>query len=360
MSKIFVQFMISAIQALTFVIIGNLIIGIREMWLSYWLVLFSCWAGANMMGMVISDSFKAVVTIYILIPFLVIPQIILSGIMVKFDKLNPDLAPKAAIPWYGELISARWGYEALAVKQFKDNKYESQLYVFDRAMSKAKFKRNLWCVEVKRHLDLIENDLNKGTRSKGFEDDLKLVYNELKKENLVQKTLNSGLKPFDVEQLTPGNITRDVISSALDHIEMIRQVYIDYYKSANDLKEAKLNKLQSADKAGFLRLKDRHHNKSLEEFVTNKDETKTYIVLRDHIVQRMEPIYMDPLYPFVKAHFYAPFKMVFGTEVPTFAVNVIVLWVMTIGLYIVLYFRLLKRFLDIGEVAMGKKLKGSE
>ena len=66
MSKVFVQFGISAIQALTFVLIGNTIIGIKGMWFEYWLVLFTCWAGANMLGLVISDSFKAVVTIYIL------------------------------------------------------------------------------------------------------------------------------------------------------------------------------------------------------------------------------------------------------------------------------------------------------
>ena len=89
MSKVIVQLGISAIQAFTFVLIGNTIIGIRGMWFEYWLVLFTCWAGANIMGLIISDSFKAVVTIYILIPFLVIPQIILSGVMVKFDKLNP-------------------------------------------------------------------------------------------------------------------------------------------------------------------------------------------------------------------------------------------------------------------------------
>ena len=82
MSKVSVQFAISAIQAFTFVIIGNSITGIKGMMFEYWLVLFTCWAGANMLGLVISDSFKAVVTIYILIPFLVIPQIILSGIMV--------------------------------------------------------------------------------------------------------------------------------------------------------------------------------------------------------------------------------------------------------------------------------------
>src|SRR5664280_2028296 len=83
MSKVFVQFAISAIQAFTFVLVGNGITEIRGMMFEYWLVLFSCWAGANMLGLVISDSFKAVVTIYILIPFLVIPQIILSGVMLS-------------------------------------------------------------------------------------------------------------------------------------------------------------------------------------------------------------------------------------------------------------------------------------
>ena len=88
LSKVVVQFILSAIQALTFVIVGNAVMGIHGMYFEYWLVLFSSWAMANVMGLLISDSFKTVVTIYILIPFLVIPQIILSGVIVKFDNLN--------------------------------------------------------------------------------------------------------------------------------------------------------------------------------------------------------------------------------------------------------------------------------
>jgi hypothetical protein len=47
-------------------------------------------------------------------------------------------------------------------------------------------------------------------------------------------------------------------------------------------------------------------------------------------------------------------------KVDTFIINVIVLWIMTILLYFVLYFRLLKKLLDSGEAAMGKRAKGSE
>ncbi|MCF8345758.1 MAG: ATP-binding cassette domain-containing protein, partial [Bacteroidales bacterium] len=69
LSKVAVQFMLSAIQAATFVLIGNTIMEIRGLYFEYWLVLFSSWAAANVMGLLISDSFKTVVTIYILIPF---------------------------------------------------------------------------------------------------------------------------------------------------------------------------------------------------------------------------------------------------------------------------------------------------
>jgi hypothetical protein len=81
---------------------------------------------------------------------------------------------------------------------------------------------------------------------------------------------------------------------------------------------------------------------------------------RGRMIRRYQPIYKDPDYKFIKAHFYAPVKNVFGKPVDTFIINVIVLWVMTIGLYLVLYFRLFKRLLESGETIMGRKPKGIE
>ena len=129
LSKVTVQFLISAIQAFTFVIIGNTIMGIKGMYFEYWLVLFSSWATANVMGLLISDSFKTVVTIYILIPFLVIPQIILSGIIVKYENLNPQISSPKNIPLYGEIITARWAYEGLATYQFMNNEFQETIMI---------------------------------------------------------------------------------------------------------------------------------------------------------------------------------------------------------------------------------------
>lgn len=350
-SKVLVQFAISAIQALTFVLIGNTITGIRGMTFEYWLVLFTCWAGANMLGLVISDSFKTVVTIYILIPFLVIPQIILSGVMVKFEKLNPNISSPIEIPFYGEFITARWGYEALAVKQYIDNKYEKQFYNYDKAMSIAKFKKDYWNVTIDGKLESLLSDLNKGQRREDFNDKLKLVYNEFKKEELV----DDQFKFEFVESLTPDKVTTDVIEKAMKHIEMLKATYKDYSNRANSAKDALITKLSTENKEAFLKLRDNYANKSLEEFVKNDNETLKEIEYNDQIIQKFDPIFMDPKHPFIKAHFYAPKKMVFGYAVDTFVVNVIVLWVMTLLLYLVLYFRLLKKTLESEIIPSGKK-----
>jgi len=358
MSKVFVQFTISAIQAFTFVLIGNGITGIRGMLFEYWLVLFSCWAGANMLGLVISDSFKAVVTIYILIPFLVIPQIILSGVMVKFEKLNPSipLTSPVAIPFYGEIITARWGYEALAVKQFMNNKYERQFYIYNKAMSKAKFKKDYWNVEIKGKLENILSDLKRGTKSNEFNTRLLVVSNELKKEQRVIP----DIKFEYIDQLTPEKISPEIVDAALVYVESLRRYYIAYSNNAKNRKDVIITNLQSEDREGFLKLRDSYANESLEEFVTNKNEQVKTIEYNNEIIQKLEPIYMDPEFPFIKAHFYSPTKQIFGVKVDTYIINVIVLWIMTILLYLALYFRLLKKALDSGEVVMGKKLKGSD
>ena len=69
---------------------------------------------------------------------------------------------------------------------------------------------------------------------------------------------------------------------------------------------------------------------------------------------------MDPEFSFVKSHFYAPVKKVFGIEVDTLTMNVIVLWLTTGLLYLALYFRLLKKLLDSGEILAGNSGKGND
>src|SRR5450759_857458 len=356
MSKVFVQFAISAIQAFTFVLVGNGITEIRGMMFEYWLILFSCWAGANMLGLVISDSFKAVVTIYILIPFLVIPQIILSGVMVKFEKLNPNISSPVSIPVYGEFITARWGYEALAVNQFINNNYERPFYLYEKEMSNAVFKKDYWNVEIKGALDNLINDLDKGVKDNEFRNNLLLVSNEIKK----QLALTPEIRFVYSDQLTPDKITYEVATAGISYVETIRKLYVNLYNDASNRKEALKSRYAGENLQKFLKLRDNYFNNSLEEFVKDKNETTKTIVYKGELIQKLDPIFMDSKYKFIRAHFYAPEKQIFGMKVDTYMVNVIVLWGMTFFLYLALYFRLLKKLLDSGEDIFGKKKKSSD
>ncbi|MFN8240176.1 MAG: ATP-binding cassette domain-containing protein [Bacteroidales bacterium] len=356
MSKVSVQFIISAIQALTFVLVGNLITEVRGMWFQYWIVLFSCWASANMMGLVISDSFKAVVTIYILIPFLVIPQIILSGVMVKYEKLNPNLSSPVSIPIYGEFITARWGYEALAVEQFMHNKYERQFYDYDKTMSQANFIKQYWYEKITERLTSVENSLATGTKDDNYIVDLDLLNHEISKQ-LLRHADNQYNYPG---MLTPEKVTPEILKATRDFVDRTRKYYVDLYNRAYKLKDKIIVEAEMSDKEGFKKFKSRFFNDKLDEFVTNKTEPDKSIVFRNRVYQKANPIFMEPEHNFIKAHFYSPVKRVFGAEFDTIVVNVIVLWIMTVILYLVLYFRLLKKFLDSGEHLMGKSGKGND
>ncbi|NMC37818.1 MAG: ATP-binding cassette domain-containing protein [Bacteroidales bacterium] len=355
-SKVLVQFGISAVQALTFVLIGNGITGIKGMTFEYWLVLFSCWASANMLGLVISDSFKTVVTIYILIPFLVIPQIILSGVMVKFEKLNPRISSPVEIPWYGEMITARWGYEALAVRQYVSNRYEKYFYEYDKDMSIARYKKDYWNSKLKGKLDLMMLDLEKGSRSDDFNSNLKLVSNEISKE----LEILPGIRFDNARMLTPEQITPKVIDEAIAYVESVRRYYVRFYNEANSRKDKLITQMEEKDKEGFQKLRNDNSNVALEEFVTAKNETQKIIEFRNELVQKLDPVFMDPEPVFVRAHFYSPTKQLFGRYADTFIINVAVIWFMTFILYLVLYFRLLNKLLIFAESLFGKKHKGSD
>ena len=105
------------------------------------------------------------------------------------------------------------------------------------------------------------------------------------------------------------------------------------------------------------KLRENYYNKALEELVLAKNEDQKTIDYKGEMIRKLEPVFMDPSAPFVRAHFYAPRKQVFGVFTGTFAVNVVVIWFMTAILYLALYFRVLKRILDMVGTLTGKKTK---
>ena len=103
-----------------------------------------------------------------------------------------------------------------------------------------------------------------------------------------------------------------------------------------------------------------NYNEKLAEFVTNSNEVDRLVEFKGRLYQKVDPVYVEPESPMIKAHFYAPSKKLFNIDLPTLWINVIVMWIFSIGTYFVLYFRLVKLFFDGVEQFVGRFIKSSD
>jgi ABC-type multidrug transport system ATPase subunit len=345
-SKISIMFTLSAIQTILFVVVGNAVMGIKGMWFDYWLILFTTSCFANMLGLNISASFNSAVTIYILIPFLIIPQLLLSGVIVKFDKLNPVLAKQGSVPLVGEMMTSRWAYEALAVNQFKANKSFRPFYKFEKAISEAEYKKNYWKDEIDKKLTSIEKEMGDPAKKEKLAADVALVKNELTKEG----KLHPKIMYKDMTQLDPAKIDKAALNGVRN---FLNGTFKDYYlardRKARQDKDAIVLKMTKTpqQKEDFIKMKDDYENEALSHLMLNDNDLGPKCLEKDgQLIQRVDPIYLNPDNDWGRAHFLAPNKKLFGKFFPTFGFNICVIWVFSLIMMVTLYFDVLKKLLD--------------
>jgi ABC-type multidrug transport system ATPase subunit len=350
-SKISIMFLLSAIQSGTFVLVGNSILEIKGMYLDYWLVLFTTSCFANMLGLNISASFNSAVTIYILIPFLIIPQLLLSGVIVKFEKLNPSITSQNSVPFAGEIMTSRWAFEALAVNQFKKNDYERNFYKYDKELSICDYKKNFWIGNMKAKVDRCENNLKDPGKKQELDYDLSFLKNEIEKE----QKLTDMILP-ETASLVPGVFNTAIGAKVKTYLENVNTYYKKRYNNANNQKDKRVAELSRTpeEREKFRLMKDQYENESLSDLVRNNNEVNKILEIDGSYIQRADPVFLDPKKDsFVNAHFYAPRKMFFGRFMDTFWVNMIVIWFMSLTMAVTLYFDLLKKLLDSMESLTG-------
>ncbi len=340
-SKILILFFISAIQTVMFVLIGNYILEIKGMYFDYWLVLFTTSCFANMLGLNISSAFNSAVTIYIVIPFLIIPQILLSGVIVKFEELNPSISSQSVVPVWGEIMPSRWAFEALSVNQFMNNKYEKEIYRYEKEISTASYYKVYWFSKMNELADDCKNNVA-NTSNK-----LEIIKHELK--------LIPQINFASVE-----TVNDNTIKELKEAIIKVKKYYSEKYDKAVKDKDEWMAKFQQteAGKAEYQALLTANQNKKLEDLVKNIS-TDLDPVVEDggKLVASTDPIFRDGTNEhFIRSHFFAPTKNVFGKVYSTYSVNIFVLWMMSFLLLITLYFDVLRKLLK-NISAISNKLK---
>jgi len=347
LSKVTILFIISAIQTGFFVLIGNYILGIRDMNMYYWLALFTTAAFSNMLGLNISSTFNSAVTIYIIIPLVLIPQMILGGAMFSFEKLNKTVSSIDKVPLIAEFMTSKWVYEALMVHQFKDNKFERQFFEIEKKMSVANFMQVYYIPEVKEKLQYCHENIDNKRDDvvKNVDINLGMVRHEFYK----QKPLMKGVSDKLILSLNRDSLNDYVIYMANSYLDDLNKFYGIMFQKAYDKKQRMIDYYTEQKGDVFKLNKDNYYNQSVSDIVKKVFEQHKIIQDGEKLIQQVDLIYLDPTpsyYLDFRSHFYAPRKYFAGTFFDTYYFNMVVVWILTLILYISLYFNLFKRILE--------------
>ena len=312
-SKIIFMAGVSLIQTFLFILIGNSIMGVGLFGI-WWLILFATAFLANLTGLILSQCLSSIVSIYISIPILLIPQILLCGLVVSFSDLTPK-STTGNVPLIGDLIPSRWSYEALAVTSFTDNAYEKPFFALDKARQENQIYNLGFLYELQSQLETMNDEKKHGKEVDPAH--LRVIHT-----NLPVLSEFCGMAPYAGD---------DSYQSLYDYMKQAERILA---KRGNDytLKKDALiaTTVKTQGKDAFLEVKKNHFNIKLEEFVTGADQRRMVDIVDDYVVPRNGIIYLTPHNKFGRAPFYSSEKILGSWHVKTLWFNLGVILLMSI------------------------------
>jgi hypothetical protein len=295
-----------------------------------------------------------------MVPIILIPQLMFNGVAIDFDKLNPKISSSERVPMLGEMMVTRWAFEAVMVRQFKDNELERQFYEYDKDFNDSKYKTSYLLTEIALTLSKCNAALRGEVPKESISEDLELISHELKKE---LKLFNKQ-DEVEWEKLSPQKFDSATYQQIDEMIDALRKVYVSRGNVAFNKKDSIRNRLDSL----FLPLEKEFTNEKIASLVKN-DLAKTRILeVGNKLIRKTTPIYATPDVPENPLNFrtflYAPEKYFLGTFYDTFWFNVVIIWLMAALGAVVLYLDLLKKLLllfeKIGDYKFRQQLKKAQ
>jgi ABC-type multidrug transport system ATPase subunit len=342
-SKVSFLFVLSAIQSLLFILVASAVLEIRGMMWQQWVILFTTACYGNLVGLNISAGMRTVVSIYILIPLILVPQLLLGGAMIKFDDLHKSISNKVYVPVIGDLMATRWAYEAITVEQFRSNNYEKPIFKFDMEESRNDYYARVLISALTRKLDECysygKNSVVEETSEKNF----RLLDYHIKNLSKI-----SGIAlPAEFKNVNYKNYNEFVADSMKLYMSKLKSYFRDRANYA--VKQRELLAEENRKKIGidgYVILQDKYKNKRLDELLKNTNNPPDIFESNTRLIQKTQPIFMIPDSRIGRAHFFAPYKVLGKLIIPTIIFNIAAMWIM-IGLFFVaLYYNFLKKFMN--------------
>ncbi|MBR2113134.1 MAG: ATP-binding cassette domain-containing protein [Prevotella sp.] len=319
-SKIVYMAGVSLIQTLLFIVIGNTIMGLHGLFLTWWLILFVTALLANLTGLLLSQCLNSVVAIYISIPMLLIPQILLCGLVVSFSDLTPK-STTGNVPLIGDLIPSRWSYEALAVTSFTNNEYKRQFFAVDKAKYETQYYNIGLLYELQSQLETMKDEQKQKKEAK-------VDHLEIIRTNLPQLTAFCGMKPYQ------GDESYESLNNYMKEAEAILSKRSNQFTLKADALAS--DYIRKNGKEALIQLKRDNYNIKLEDCVIGADQRSMLEVIDNYAVPRTGLIYLTPQSKIGRAPFYSSEKVLGSWHIKTLWFNMGVLLIMCVIMVILL------------------------
>lgn len=359
-SKIVFLFALSAVQTLLYTIVGNNILEVNGMLFQFWIILFSASCLGNIIGLNISSGLDSVIAIYVLIPLILVPQLLLGGAMIPFDDLHTSLTSRVYVPFIGNIMPTRWAYEALAVEQFKNNRFERNFFKDEQIISNNDYRTSFLIPQLENKLEQLNRKRFGNTDSVSVVKDIQLIRNEF--EYLTNST---GVPPFEyIDLLDYENYSEEVAEGCYGYLYYLKMSFNEEQRQANERKDKVYNDLvQEMGNDNFVKFRQRFYNKKLADLVLNRNELYKIYQTEERFVQKKDPIFMEPTSKYGQSHFYSPVKIIRNIKIDTLWYNLIMMWFGFFLLYVALFsdaLRLtLKYFQNLNLKEKYKELKSN-
>jgi len=320
-SKVVFSALVSLLQTFLFVVVAQWILGFFDLTLQWWLILFATSFVANLTGLLLSQCLSSVVAIYITIPLLLIPQILLCGVVVDFNDINSK-STTGNVPLIGNIIPARWAYEAMAVTTFADNEFEAPLFESHSKHYRNLYYKSTYLYEVDSQLETWENEKKNGGK-----------VDPLHKE-VIEKALPRIAEVCGMEEYNGGYDYKSLK-------EYIKQADDILTKEGNSIAletdRIVCDRMKELTTDKYRELREARTNHALEGVAVNETAEKPFEIRDGVIVPIAGQIYLEPTTHCGGAPFYSSYKYIGGMKIKTLWFNLLVLLLMAVVTAILLY-----------------------
>ena len=192
------------------------------------------------------------------------------------------------------------------------------------------------------------------TKSVNTTTHLEILRTELSKEMKLFPAISFSA----INRFNANDFDEKTAKETKEYLTILKKIYAENYDAAVKSKDVWMAKFQEteAGKAQYALLLSSSQNGKLEELVKNIGSDLPEVMKENgKLIATTDPIFRDGSNEyFIRSHFFAPTKNVFGKSYSTYWVNIFVIWGMTIFLWITLYFDGLRKLLRVFENLGGK------